>query len=144
MSFSPDNPYAVNPTSFPQPAGASSDVEAIRKKYLSHEASVKSIGLLYWLGGIFGALLAPIYLVGGAFALTDPDSRLGGALLIVFSFFVGGMAALQIAIALGLGKLVPWSRIGATIVSCIGLIGFPIGTLISAYFLYLLLSQKGV
>jgi hypothetical protein len=33
---------------------------------------------------------------------------------------------------------------GGIVLSCFGLLGFPIGTLISAYFLYLLSSQKGV
>ena len=31
----------------------------------------------------------------------------------------------------------------AIVLSAIGLLGFPIGTLISAYFLYLLVSEKG-
>jgi len=37
----------------------------------------------------------------------------------------------------------PWGRIVGCILSAIGLIGFPIGTLINGYILYLFLSKKG-
>ena len=40
-------------------------------------------------------------------------------------------------------RLRKWSRVVATIFACIGLLGFPVGTLISAYILYLLLSAQG-
>ena len=73
------NPYAVEASAYLAPQELT-DVESIRKRCLGHEASVKSMGTLYLIGGVFSA---------------------------------------------------------------IGLLGFPIGTLISAYFLYLLLSEKG-
>jgi len=49
------NPYnaPISSTIENAPGGA----EAIRNQYLSHEASVKSIGLLYMLGGILGILV---------------------------------------------------------------------------------------
>ena len=37
----------------------------------------------------------------------------------------------------------PKIRIAGVVLACIGLIGFPIGTLVNAYILYLLLSKKG-
>ena len=43
----------------------------------------------------------------------------------------------------GVRALLPWGRIIGCILSAIGLIGFPIGTLINAYILYLFLSKKG-
>ena len=42
----------------------------------------------------------------------------------------------------GLRNLRPWVRIPTIILSIIGLIGFPLGTLISAYILYLMFAAK--
>lgn len=52
------------------------------------------------------------------------------------------ISVLYVFIARGLWQLRPWARIVATVLSAIGLIGFPLGTIISAYFLYLLQSKK--
>ena len=54
-----------------------------------------------------------------------------------------GIGILQAVTAIGLRRLQPWARIVAAILSTFGLLGIPIGTLIGAYFLYLLLSKKG-
>jgi hypothetical protein len=58
------------------------------------------------------------------------------AFLLVFG-------VIELTLAVGVRRLRPWARIPAVIVSCIGLLGFPVGTIISGYFLYLLASQKG-
>ena len=58
------NPYA--PTSNVSPTEAASDVETYRRTYLSHEASVKSIGVLYFLGAIFLIPMGLISFVGAA------------------------------------------------------------------------------
>ena len=55
----------------------------------------------------------------------------------------GGLGLLQGFVAVGLRRLRNWARIVAIVFSVIGLIAVPIGTLISAYFLYLLVSEKG-
>ena len=142
-SFS-ENPYAVSGGLMDTASGQlSTDVESIRKQYLSHEASVKSIGLLYWLGGIILLLVTVVYLIGGVRMMLDPKTVPGGAVLLVLAIFVGSLAVFQITVAMAIGKLKPWSRIAATVLSCIGLLGFPIGTLINGYFLYLLQSKKG-
>ena len=39
--------------------------------------------------------------------------------------------------------LAPWGRIIGAVLSGIGLLGFPIGTILNGYFLYLLLGEKG-
>ena len=54
-----------------------------------------------------------------------------------------GLAALQIWAGIGLRRLSPWARIPSGILSGFGLLGFPIGTLINGYILYLLFSKKG-
>ncbi len=135
------NPYAVtsNPT-----LNASSDAESIRKAYIKHEASVQSIGTLYLLGGSLGLLLSIGYAIGVVVALssTTPAPATVFLGLTIMSLLVGTLAILQLVAARGLWKLRQWARIIAIVLSAIGLIGFPLGTLISGYFLYLLLSAK--
>ena len=141
------NPYAVEASTYLAPQELT-DVESIRKRYLGHEASVKSIGTLYLLGGVFSLLISAVYLIAGisSFADTGPNG-FGGPTLGLFTLAIGAvflsLSALQIWSGIGVRKLRPAARIGATVISTLGLLGFPIGTLVSAYFLYLLLSEKG-
>jgi len=135
------NPYAVSTSTLATNLGT--DAESIRREHLNHEASVKSIGLLYWLGGIFGCLVGVAYAIGGLVNVVNPNTIGIGITFLVLGVIVTCFAVLQIMVAIAIRKLKPWSRIAATVISCIGLLGFPIGTLISAYFLYLLQSSKG-
>lgn len=48
-----------------------------------------------------------------------------------------------IALSFGFKKLSPWARIAGTVLSSLGLLAFPVGTLINVYILYLLLCEKG-
>jgi hypothetical protein len=136
-----ENPYAAPLVdTFAAPAVGA---EAMRQQYLSHEASVKSIGTLYMLGAIF---FIPIGLgvvtmaISGAF---EADEQLPAAFMVLVGCMYFGIGILQAATAIGLRRLQPWARIVAAILSAFGLLGIPIGTLIGAYFLYLLLSKKG-
>lgn len=110
--------------------------EELRQAHIKHEASVKSIGLLYFLGsvtlGFVGVLMFSDVLSG--------KSRPGQEFWGVFFF---ALAVLQFVAAVGLRQLRPWSRVIAGIVSGIGLLGFPLGTVFNAYILYLLFSRKG-
>jgi uncharacterized membrane protein (DUF2068 family) len=133
----PQNPYQA-PGEY-QPVGKSaSEAERIRRAHIAHEASIKSIGILYMLGAI-------ILIPASIFLLVSPQKANDAEGMVVFG--IGAMylflGVLQLATAVGLRKLAPWARWVAVVFSAIGLIGFPIGTLISAYILYLLLSQKG-
>lgn len=138
------NPYAA-PTSQPTASMGGSDPESIRKYYISHEASVKSIGTLYILGALFGGLLTLVY--GGMFiyalGASRPEEQALAIPMALAFVIVGTISVAQGITAVGLWKLKPWARIVATVLSVIGLLGFPIGTLISAYFLWLLQSEKG-
>ena len=67
-----------------------------------------------------------------------------------FAFEIIGLSAvymviglLQIIVGRGLRKFTSNGKIGGIIFGMIGLLGIPIGTLISGYMLYLLLSAKG-
>jgi len=65
----------------------------------------------------------------------DAGSTMGGGLLALGLF--------QVALGLGVRKFRPWSRWAATILSTLGLLAFPVGTLINAIVLSYLLSKKG-
>jgi hypothetical protein len=146
------NPYAPSTTAPVQPDSMErSDAELIRRKYLSHEASIKSVGSLYLLGAIPSMLLGVLSFLSGigelfGFGLiVENQSTAGGNGLesVVLGLVLVGIGFLQGYAGWSLRKLNRGGKIYAIVVSCIGLIGFPIGTLISAYILYLLVSAKG-
>lgn len=129
-----ENPYAAPTTpSFSLESQAPTS-DYTRRTYLKHEASVKSIGTIFFLGGLImgGAMIFSLVYTAREAPFSIPII-LGLLALVIF----------QISVAIGLRKLKSWARIPAIILSCLGLFGIPIGTLISAYFLYLLGSKKG-
>jgi len=115
---------------------AMTSVEEIRNEHLKHEASVKSVGVLYYLGG--GALM-----VFGIVAAVPGMTSAAGVETIFLSLFFLLLGVGQIWVGAGLRRLRKWARIPTGILSGIGLIGFPLGTLINAYILYLVFSRKG-
>ena len=118
---------------------ASTAVEEIRKEHLKHEASIRSIGVLYYLGGA-GLLLV------GIFSVSLSGRGRGGAETAASIFIAALLLILgagQIWVATGLRRLKKWARIPTGILSGLGLLGFPLGTLINGYILYLIFSQKG-
>lgn len=130
MSQEP-NPYLA-PTTFAVPPALPSDAETIRRQHLNHEASIKSLGLLYFLGALF-------MIPGGLLGVVSPSGELPrGTAAIVLA-----LGILSVFLGWGLRKLKAWARVGATVMSVIGLLGFPIGTLINGLALYYLLSKKG-
>jgi hypothetical protein len=114
------------------------DPAAIRRAHIAHEATLRSLGLLYYLGTIFLVLLAVITLYLGTPAdiqapLSDPLSAalaLGGALLLGLT-------------GRGLRTLRPWARVPVMSLSTLGLFYFPMGTMICGYALYLVLCRQG-
>ena len=134
------NPYAPTEFTTNLPMGSSSDVET-RNKYLSHEASIQGIGALYLLGAVFLVIFGV-----GAIGVSIAGLAAGQAdsVGLIFGLIYLPLGLLQFWVGRGLRVLNPKVRVVAIIFSVIGLIGFPIGTIISAYFLYLLASKKGV
>jgi hypothetical protein len=117
----------------PLPAG---NAEALRTAHLSHEASVKSVGILYYLGGAALFCMGASILITGAAGKSDVPSMLTAAFFLLF-------AVAQIWTGTGLRRLEPWARLPTGILSGLGLLGFPLGTLINGYILYLVFSKKG-
>ena len=140
------NPYAAGVV---QKENVHTDVEAIRHQYLSHEASIKSIGILYILSGAFAVLAGFGYVIAAVNLFNTPtqagqppNDALAGFLLVAGPIVIM-LGAGQIAVAIGLRKFAPWSKIPTAVLAGIGLLFFPVGTLINGYVLYLLLSKKG-
>ena len=130
-----NNPYA------PPKAIVADDVEidpaiiALREKHLAHEASIRSAGMLYYFGGV-------LTIGSGAAGLaTLAHTADAVAIGMGIGFMLLGIAAL--AVGFWLRRLNRKARIGAGILSTLGLLAFPVGTLVNAYILYLLFAPKG-
>jgi GYF domain 2 len=118
--------------------------EQVRKEYLSHEASTQSVGLLYLLGGGILGLTGSGVLVSGLIVQVGGQSKgMDLAAGAFFGLFLLAWSGVQIWLGLGLRRLRRNVRIGVTLFSVLGLLGFPLGTLINGYILYLLHSGKG-
>ena len=126
------NPYAPPQANLHVPS-QNSEVETIRREHLNTEGNLQTVGGLY----IFGAILMLLSLIS-----MFPDmgsSRVEGPVLIVLLV----LGIVYGAVGLSLRKLKPGSRWPATGISLLGLLGFPIGTVISLYSLYVLHSKRG-
>lgn len=133
-----DNPYRSGVVENQVlPTDGDSEPERVRREHLSHEASLRSVGTLYLLGAGINAIFA-IAIIAAAFA-----GSIGAIELVIFAGIVVVGVGLSGVAGYGLRKLQPWAAIPAGVLSVLGLFGFPLGTLISLYVLYLLFSQKG-
>lgn len=134
------NPYAPTEFTTNLPMGSATDVET-RNKFLSHEASIQGIGALYLLGSIFVLIGGVVLIIGGlaSTAAGEADALLS---LIIGLVYVP-LGILQFWVGRGLRAINPKVRTAAIVLSVLGLLAIPVGTIISAYFLYLLASKKG-
>ena len=130
------NPYAPPSADVTPAMGGIDDAESIRRQFLNHEASIRSIGFLYLLG-FFGMVLLGI---SSLFMLFSSETMGAGLLMLAVAGVIG---LLNYYLGTGLRRLDPKVRLGATILAVIGLLGFPFGTLINGYILYLLHGEKG-
>lgn len=141
----PVNPYAPPKADIASvSAGAPTDAESIRRELLSHEASIRSVGTLYVIGGVLALIGTLFMLIGiGAVLFGEELDGLGTGTLFGLTIAYGLFAAFSIYLGLLLRKADGRAKTGTTILSVLGLLGFPIGTLINAFILYLLHSEKG-
>jgi hypothetical protein len=152
-----DNPYSPSGSSYsnitPDANVDLTQAELIRKSHLSHEASLQSIGCLYLLGGICGIFLGLFY-IGTGIALVGNvlpqqqggqqiDGQAPGVVAIGLGVVALALSCFQLYAGRSMQTLNASGKIAAIIISVIGLLGFPCGTLISVFALYLLLSSKG-
>ncbi|MBK8284704.1 MAG: hypothetical protein IPK97_07300 [Ahniella sp.] len=134
----PVNPYAA-PASVvvDRDDGSSADI-GIREAHVRHEQVLKSIGSLYW----FGALTSGLIAIVSAITLATSESGSIAAGLVVGGLY-GVFSLIAGFLGFGFRGLRPWVRIPGTILSGIGLLAIPIGTLFNGYILYLIWSAQG-
>lgn len=144
----------------PAGLGAGGEDEAIRRRYLGHEASVKSIGSLYYLG----AILVGLAMGAAIWGVASEGGNDGGAVFAAAALAVA--FALTSAMGYGLSNLKNWARWIAVVLMGLGMLnnlanmgialamgpdsvpGYvfgvsAIGLLIAGYILYLLVSPAG-
>jgi hypothetical protein len=132
MTAAAPNPFAPPKVNVEQPLTGS---EQMRQEHLHHEASVKSISWLYGLGVMSISLVM--------FAILRIN-RTGNDLSVFGIAAVLGIAlAVSAYVTVYIRRFSRNARIAATVLSVIGLLGFPMGTLLNGYILYLLWCAKG-
>ncbi len=107
---------------------------AMRSEYLSHEAAIRSIGVLYFISAGIFLILVPTGLVMLA------ENQAAGIGMVAMSAIC---AALSIWMGIAVRRLNARVRFAVGITSAIGLFNLPIGTLINGYILYLVFGAKG-
>ncbi len=139
------NPHA--PTSSVHSLAAHSGggpTDGIRHEYLKHEASIRGVGLLYYCGAGATMLAAAAGIVGvvrmaGQAAPGAAEAGFVIGMCVAYLSF----GTLYAFIGYGLRSLQNWARVTAGLFAVLGLIGFPVGTIISVYILMLMFSEKG-
>ena len=101
--------------------------------------SIRAIGILQYFISIL-LFLSGIMLC--VLLFFDPELRAGSARGFVSGIFVIGLSVFYFVLARKLRELKSWARTATMVISCIGLLGVPIGTIINAAFLYVLIEGK--
>ena len=107
---------------------------------------VNILGWTYIVLGALGILLAivlAVLLVGIGIISGDQTAN---NVLMVITVIVGGISALLsipgVIAGIGLLNLKPWARVLTIILGVLNLPGFPVGTLLGVYSLYVMLDDE--
>lgn len=128
------NPYETPAARVDDPA-VPAGAEELRRRYIRHESAVRSVGYVYYLTAAILLVVSLSIIVGG------PLPEMGTGRLL--AFLVAAMGAAFICVGWAIRRLSFAGRVAGTIFSALGLLAFPIGTLLNGWILYLLLSAKG-
>ena len=113
-----------------EPAG---EAERIRSEHLRHETAIRSISAIYFFASLILLTMGlPLILQG------PQQARFGIAGLVCMLLGAG-----VIVVGVGIRRLRRWVRIPVGVLSGLGLLAVPIGTLINGYALYLVFGRKG-
>ena len=123
MSIAP-NPYAT-PKAVVADSGAGSPAEAVRQEHIVPEASIKSAGTLFLLGGVLASSVALSVLVSGAAGAVESLGVLAIGVMLAF------VSASSVVVGWGMRTLRAWARTPAIVLAAIGLLGIAIGTLLN-------------
>lgn len=130
-----ENPYAA-PESASTLTTEESDAEQVRREHLRTEASIRSIGTLYLVVGILIGVSVSSQMSSLLREFEGPERQ--GALVGIV-----GIPIILILVGWKLRKLSRAATIFAGIGSALGLLAFPVGTLINGLILYTLFCKKG-
>ena len=136
------NPYAPPKAAVEDVVAFSGEAEEIRREHIQREAAIRSIGILYYIGGVALCVVALAALAGSNAGLVGMGVK-GKAPLGFMGVFLLAFAVGALFVGRGLRKLRPWARIASIVMSILGLLNPPTGTLVNIYILYLLFSEKG-
>ncbi len=115
---------------------------------------VKVLGVLYIVLGVLGIIgaLVTLLIFGGVAGIVgiaaheEPDARIAipivGAIGIFVFFFLLVVSLPGIIAGYGLLQFRPWARIITILISALNLMNFPLGTLVGAYGLWVMLSAE--
>ena len=115
---------------------APADAIALRESLIKHEASIRAFGTLHLLSSSMFFVKA----IAGLLLVVDPEERAAGIALLVMGP-VGGLILLKLG--MGMRRFDPGVKWLVGVMSGIGLLNPPVGTLINAYILYLVFGEKG-
>ncbi|KAA0009146.1 MAG: hypothetical protein FE036_01105 [Thermoplasmata archaeon] len=99
------------------------------------------LAVLYIIEGLFGIAYGAM-MIGGGGMLGFTGLGIAGSLLIGMGAIVLIIGLIDFAVAYGLWNLQSWARTAAIIFAIIGLLGFPIGTIISIIILWYLFKPE--
>ena len=107
---------------------------------------VKILGWTYVILGLLGILLAVVLgLILAGIGMITGDQTANNILLVI-AILVGGISALLsvpgVIAGIGLLGLKRWARVLAIILGILNLPGFPVGTLLGVYSLYVMLDDE--
>lgn len=107
---------------------------------------LKILGWLYVVTGAFTLLLAIVFGAffgfGALFAARGQDAAVIGGIGAILLLFISLMSLPAIVLGWGLLTHKPWSRVLGIVISVLHLASVPIGTLIGAYGLWVLLNDE--
>ncbi len=131
------NPFAAPKADLQAVPLASNKSDQLRKKHLQVEASIQAIGRLWLLSAAICLLMTLIMML----SVIDGPGRSLSTLGLTFLYLsIGGIVGWT---GYQTNRLNPQARVPAIALACLGLLAVPVGTLITIYFLILLLGSKG-
>ncbi len=114
--------------------------------YSHQEKHIEVLAYLYIVFGVLavgiGLVLAPV--IAGSGAISGDENAIWVTSLVGggFGFFLSAMGAVSILGGWGLLKRHNWARILVIVISILNLPGFPIGTVLGVYGLWVLLNDQ--
>ncbi|HET6764946.1 MAG TPA: hypothetical protein VFH27_14780 [Longimicrobiaceae bacterium] len=110
------------------------------------DSHVRTLGWIYIASGalsLCAAALVFVVMAGAGIASGDRDAALiTSGVGVVVAAFLGVMALPSLITGYGLLNFSPWARIAGIVLSVLHLPGFPIGTMIGGYGLWVLLNEE--